>query len=114
MEYSRRVERTGECGGNRISSRTRREDRKRKVLFPDFSREFEEEESSPRDFSEEHSSQEGRQFFREMTPEQMDSVVQSLRRFGEDPRALLEIYTPSSFPGDRGKEHSGHWVDSRG
>ncbi len=112
MEYSRRVERAGECGGNRISSRTRREDRRRKVVFSDFSENFEEKESSCRESSEENPFQEKRKGLRKMTPEQMNSVVQKLRAFGEDPRALLEIHTPSTFSGE--EERSGHWVDSRG
>jgi len=115
VAYSRRVERSGGCGESRISSRHRREDRKRKILFPDVSevlpeRDFSHGEESPREesFQKEPSLSSGT-----MTPDRAEEIVQSLRELGEDPRALLEMYTPSSSPLEE-ENRSGHWVDARG
>ena len=108
MVYSRRVERSGGCGGSRISPRNRKEDRKRKIFFPDFPEDLLERESSSR---EEYPREEPFLPSGEITSGEAREIMLSLREFGEDPRALLEIYTPFSFE----KENtSGRWVDARG
>jgi hypothetical protein len=113
MDYSRKVERVGGSAGKSISSRNRREDRRRKGIFEEYALAGERSsgETPSREEPFEESSQEAPSPV--ISQEKMRHILGDLRSLGENPWALLDVHTPLSPPLKEEKP-SGRWVDSRG
>ncbi len=117
MDYSRKVERVGGSAGKSISSRNRREDRRRKGIFEEYA--LAEERSSGETPSREESFEDPSEELSEevsssiISQEKMRHILRDLRSLGENPWALLDVHTPLS-PSLKEEKPSGRWVDSRG